>query len=183
MHPATEKLISDLKELSLSVGECDYPQRGYHYEIDLAADEIRALAECMLKNEMYLVFVGGLDVKPAPRVIYQFASFTRPCRVVVRAAVTEDHTVPTISDIFQGASWHERETRDFFGIVFTGHPYLRPLILAEEDVDLKPLLKTEETIKDFSEVSWAVADEASIQPEAEKPEAKKPEAKDKAEQG
>ena len=183
MHPATEKLISDLKELSLDAVACDYAQRGYHYEIDLAADQVRTLAECLLQHEMYLVFVGGLDVKPAPRVVYQFASFTRPCRIVARAAVTENNTVPTISDIFGGASWHERETRDFFGIVFTGHPYLKPLILAEEDVDLKPLLKGEEAIREFSEVSWAVAAEASPEPEPKKPEAKKSEAKDKAEQG
>jgi len=178
MHPATEKLISDLKELSLEVVECDYIQRGYHYEIDMAADQVRALAECMLKHEMYLVFVGGLDVKPVPLVVYQFASFAQPSRFLVRAVVDENSTVSTISDIFHGASWHERETRDFFGIIFSGHPYLKPLILAEEDVDLKPLLKAEEAIKDFSEVSWAAADEASS-----KPEAKKPEAKDKAEQG
>lgn len=173
MHPATEKLVKKLNELSLAVAACDYAQRGYHYEVDVAADQVRALAECMLKHDMYLVFVGGLDVKPVPRVVYQFASYTHPGRFVVRAAVDENNMVPTISDIFQGASWHERETRDFFGIVFADHPYLKPLILAEEDVDLKPLLKTEEALKDISEVSWPAESDVSS----------KPEAKNKAEQG
>ncbi len=173
MHPATEKLLNELKELSLAVADCDYAQRGYHYELDLAADQVRSLAECMLKHEMYLVFVGGLDVKPEARVIYQFASYTRPCRFLVRVAVDDNNMVPTISDIFHGASWHERETRDFFGIVFAGHPYLKPLILAEEDVDLKPLLKDEEARKEIGEVSWKRV-------ETEAPS--KPEANDKAEQ-
>ncbi|MCD6429908.1 MAG: NADH-quinone oxidoreductase subunit C [Deltaproteobacteria bacterium] len=168
MHPATEKLISALQELSIQVDACDYQQRGYHFEIDLEADKLRSLAECMLAQEMFLVFVGGLHVKPAIEIVYQFASFERACRLVVRAAVKADNSMPTISDIYQGANWHERETRDFYGVVFTDHPYLKPLILAEEDVDLKPLLKKDEDLKETSEVRWAA-------PVEEKPEAEKAE--------
>lgn len=165
MHPATEKLISALQGLSIQVDACDYQERGYHFEIDLEADKIRALAECMLAQEMYLVFVGGLHVKPAIEIIYQFASFERACRLVVRAAVKADNSMPTISDIYQGANWHERETRDFYGVVFTDHPYLKPLILAEEDVDLKPLLKKEEDLKESAAVRWAKVEEHSEEEE------------------
>jgi len=167
MHPATEKLISALQELSIQVDACDYQQRGYHFEIDLEADRLRTLAECMLNHEMYLVFVGGLHVKPAIEVVYQFASYERACRVVVRVAVQADNSVPTISDIFQGANWHERETRDFYGVNFTGHPYLKPLILAEEDVDLKPLLKKDADLKERAEVRWAQVEEKSEEEKAE----------------
>ena len=167
MHPATEKLISALQELSVSVEACDYHQRGYHFEIDLEADKLRSLAECMLAQEMYLVLVGGLHVKPAIEIIYQFASFERACRLVVRAAVKADNSMPTISDIYQGANWHERETRDFYGVVFTDHPYLKPLILAEEDVDLKPLLKKDEDLKETAAVRWAPAEEKSEEEKAE----------------
>ena len=179
MHPATEKLIHELKDLAIEAVACDYAQRGYHYEIEIEGKQIRSLAECLLKHEMYLVFVGGLHVKPACRVIYQFASFERPCRIVIRAVVDEECQIPTISDIFDGADWHERETRDFYGIVFSDHPYLKPLILAEEDVDLKPLLKKEADLKEMGEVSWAPASAAAPKSEAPKPEAKK----EKTEQG
>ncbi|NPA24765.1 MAG: NADH-quinone oxidoreductase subunit C [Deltaproteobacteria bacterium] len=172
MHPATEKLVSDLQALSIEARSCDFAQRGYHLEIDLEAGQVRTLAECMLKNDMYLVFVGGLHVQPATEVIYQFASFEHPCRVVARAAVDGNNAVPTISDIFQGANWHERETRDFFGVIFTGHPYLKPLILAEEDADLKPLLKSDADLKESGAVRWAPPEE----PAAEK---KSPNADDK----
>jgi len=60
--------------------------------------------------------------------------------------------VPTISDVYTGANWHEREVRDFYGVVFSGHPNLEPLILAEEDVDLKPLLKEEKKLKDLTDL-------------------------------
>ncbi len=175
MHPATEKLISALQELPIQVEACNYEERGYHFEIDLEADKLRSLAECMLAQEMFLVFVGGLHIKPATSVIYQFANFERACRLVVRVSVAANNTIPTISDIYQGANWHERETRDFYGVIFTDHPNLVPLILAEEDVDLKPLLKKEDALKGATELCWAA-------PVEEKPEAEKPEA-EKVEQG
>ncbi len=168
MHPATEKLISALSKLPVSVEACDYQERGYHFEIDLEVDKVRALAECMLAQGMYLVFVGGLHVKPAIEIVYQFASYERACRFVVRAVVKADNSMPTISDIYQGANWHERETRDFYGVVFTDHPNLVPLILAEEDVDLKPLLKKDEDLKEMAEVRWAPPIEEKT--EAEKAE-------------
>ncbi|MBU0481502.1 MAG: NADH-quinone oxidoreductase subunit C [Proteobacteria bacterium] len=63
------------------------------------------------------------------------------CRVVVRCKVPRSKPeLPTISAICSGANWHERETHDFFGIVFTGHPDLSPLLLPE-DADFHPLRK------------------------------------------
>ncbi len=48
---------------------------------------------------------------------------------------------PTISDIYRGALWHERETHEMFGIVFEGHPRLVRLYLPE-DFEGHPLLKS-----------------------------------------
>ncbi|MBN2706221.1 MAG: NADH-quinone oxidoreductase subunit C [Deltaproteobacteria bacterium] len=171
MHPATEKLIGVLRsELSLEVKPCDYHQRGYHYEIEVEADQLRTLAAILLQEKMFLVFVGGLHVKPAMRIIYQFASYERACRLLVRVPVAAGNSLPTISDIYQGANWHERETRDFYGVNFVGHPYLKPLILAEEDVDLKPLLKKEADLKDLAEVSWAAPEAAESKTDQERAE-------------
>lgn len=74
-------------------------------------------------------------------VVYDFNRYDRFCRVVVKARVPRDKAeIPTISGVFTGALWHERETHDFFGIKFLGHPYLVPLLLPE-DADFHPLLK------------------------------------------
>ncbi len=100
---------------------------------------------------------GGEAVPPAPapeapaeeaellpdvmEVVYDFSHYQENCRVVVRTRVPRDNPeLPTISSIFQGANWHERETHDFFGIRFLGHPDLTPLLLPE-DADFHPLLK------------------------------------------
>ncbi|MHA6696242.1 NADH-quinone oxidoreductase subunit C [Chryseobacterium sp. A321] len=46
----------------------------------------------------------------------------------------------TLTDLYAGANWMERETYDFFGIKFSGHPDLR-VILNMEDLGYHPMLK------------------------------------------
>jgi NADH-quinone oxidoreductase subunit C len=150
-----ERLIDDLGGLPAAVSRVDYRRRGFHLEVLLNADRVRKLAGMLRAREFYLSFVSAVHLLPAIEIIYQFACFGRPCRIVARAAVAEEDTMPTISDIFDGANWHERETRDMFGVVFTGHPYLQPLLLPEEDADLKPLLKAEEKIQRAEKISAA----------------------------
>lgn len=73
--------------------------------------------------------------------VYDFNHYDGLCRVTIRTRVPRSKPeVPTISQIYPGADWHERETHDFFGIIFVGHPYLVPLLLPE-DADYHPLLK------------------------------------------
>jgi len=73
--------------------------------------------------------------------VYDFNHYEEFCRVVIRVRTPRNNPViPTISDIYQAAHWHERETHDFFGIKFAGHPYLVPLLLPE-DAAFHPLLK------------------------------------------
>jgi NADH-quinone oxidoreductase subunit C len=43
-----------------------------------------------------------------------------------------DPRCPSISDIYRGANWHEREMRDMFGIQFEGHPNLTGIYLPED---------------------------------------------------
>ncbi|MBT8224674.1 MAG: NADH-quinone oxidoreductase subunit C [Dactylosporangium sp.] len=40
--------------------------------------------------------------------------------------------VDSIVDLYPGASWHERETHEMFGIDIVGHPFLAPLLLSNE---------------------------------------------------
>lgn len=85
------------------------------------------------------------DKAPLPEddieVVYDFNHFESRHRVVLRVRTPRSQPqVPTIQTIFPIAHWHEREAHDFFGIVFTGHNYLVPLLLPE-DADFHPLLK------------------------------------------
>lgn len=141
------QLINSLRNLPATVNEADYRKCGYHLEVTLPSDRVREFAAIMRDRGLYLVFVSAVHVSPAVEVTYQFADHSGPCRIVGRAPVADDGSIPTISDIFDGANWHERETKDMFGVTFTGHPYPEPLLLPEDSADLKPLLKAENAVK------------------------------------
>ncbi|MEW2554879.1 NADH-quinone oxidoreductase subunit C [Streptomyces zhihengii] len=53
-------------------------------------------------------------------------------RLLVRTTVPHDApALPTAVGVYAGAGWHERETHEMFGISFTGHPHLDPLLLPD----------------------------------------------------
>ncbi len=83
----------------------------------------------------YLDFVSAIDwgEERGFDVVVQLWStrYRHGLRVKV-AAGGEGASVPTISDLYPGADWHERETWELFGIVFEGHPQLVKLLLPEQ---------------------------------------------------
>ncbi len=79
-------------------------------------------------------FTAGVDWRERGfDVVTQLFSTTRRHRVRVKVSCdAENPTCPTISDIYPGALWNERETWELFGIVFEGHPQLVKLLLPEQ---------------------------------------------------
>jgi NADH-quinone oxidoreductase subunit C len=73
-------------------------------------------------------------------VVYHFLSPTRNIRVRVKVSTDEDTPVPSLTPVFKGADWYEREAYDLYGILFTGHPDLRRL-LTDYGFDGHPLRK------------------------------------------
>uniref|UniRef100_UPI0035B3EF9E NADH-quinone oxidoreductase subunit C n=1 Tax=Paenirhodobacter enshiensis TaxID=1105367 RepID=UPI0035B3EF9E len=61
-------------------------------------------------------------------IVWNFLSMWRNQRIRVKAAVREDEMVPSVTPVFAGASWYEREVFDMFGVIFSGHPDLRRLL-------------------------------------------------------
>lgn len=74
-------------------------------------------------------------------VIYHVQSFINNHRIRIKT-VTElnDPRIPTITTIWPAANWMERETYDFFGIQFEGHPNLKRILNMDEMTDF-PLRK------------------------------------------
>jgi NADH-quinone oxidoreductase subunit C len=79
----------------------------------------------------------GVDyhAKKDPRfeVVYNLYSIRHHHKIRIRAQVPEnDPNIRTVTAIWVGANWHERECFDMFGIVFKGHPDLRRILLPED---------------------------------------------------
>jgi len=113
--------------------EQDYLLKGFHLDVQLESEQL-----------LEAVQIIGVDwIKDDQlEVVYDFSRYDFDlCRTVLRTRLPRSAPqLPSITPIYTGASWHERETHDFFGIIFDGHPHLVPLLLPE-DADFHPLLK------------------------------------------
>ncbi|MCZ6555311.1 MAG: NADH-quinone oxidoreductase subunit C [Candidatus Dadabacteria bacterium] len=97
-----------------------------------------------LKDELNFTFLADLtavdylEVKsPRYEVVYHIHRFGPECeeniRIRVKAELSEDDIkIDSVTPIWSGADWLEREVYDMFGIVFTGHPDLRRILMPED---------------------------------------------------
>lgn len=74
-------------------------------------------------------------------VVYHLHNLQERKRIRIKTYVSsENPALSTISDIFSAANWMERETYDFYGIIFTGHPNMKR-ILNVDYLDFFPMRK------------------------------------------
>ena len=67
------------------------------------------------------------------RAVYHLLSITHNRRVRLEvAAPDEDPHIPSLIDVYPAVDWHERETWDFFGIIFDGHPSLTRIEMPDD---------------------------------------------------
>lgn len=74
-------------------------------------------------------------------VVYHLHSLTHNFRFRIKCFMTaENPTIQSLTSLYAGANWMERETYDFFGIIFEGHPNLKR-ILNVDSMEAFPLRK------------------------------------------
>jgi NADH-quinone oxidoreductase subunit C len=74
-------------------------------------------------------------------IVYQLHSLINNKRIRLKIYIPVDNPVtPTITNIFSAANWLERETYDFYGVQFQGHPDLRRILNVDEMI-IFPLRK------------------------------------------
>jgi NADH-quinone oxidoreductase subunit C len=119
--PALEDARFDFNELTLTI----------------APDQIRAAA-ATVQAAGYNFFedMTAVDWYPAsPRfqLSYHILSHAYKERIRLRVMVDEpDPSVESITSVWSGANYYEREVFDLFGIRFEGHPNLRRILLPDE---------------------------------------------------
>ena len=115
--------------------------------VTVAANDIVPFVR-FLRDDPRLAFINltdvcGVDWPQRDKrfdVVYHFLSPRQNVRIRVKVATDETTPVPSITPVFPGADWFEREAYDFYGILFTGHPDLRR-ILTDYGFEGHPLRK------------------------------------------
>jgi len=90
-----------------------------------------------------LIDLCGVHAPERPRplevVIHLYALATH-ARLRLKVALAEGEACPSLTGVWSGAGWHEREAFDLVGVPFSGHPDLRRILLPD-DFDGHPLRK------------------------------------------
>lgn len=81
----------------------------------------------------YINFITAVDYYSYFEVVYMLTSLTynRSVTLKVRCHNREKPVIPSLSGLYQGADWQEREVYDLMGISFEGHPNLKRVFLWE----------------------------------------------------
>jgi len=98
--------------------------------------------ECGMLLLADLCGVDMVKLRPSPRldVVYHLTNPGTGERIWLKTAVEDGGEVPSVTGVWRGANWHEREAFDMVGVRFAGHPDPRR-ILMPEDFDAFPLRK------------------------------------------
>ncbi|WP_433891747.1 NADH-quinone oxidoreductase subunit C [Streptomyces sp. CA-111067] len=107
----------------------DVPAAGWLAALGTARDTLG----CTFFDWLSAVDEPGTGFRVCAHVVAVGAPGAAPARLLIRTTVPHDTPeLPTATGVYAGAGWHERETHEMFGVAFTGHPHLAPLLLPEE---------------------------------------------------
>ncbi len=146
MHPLLDTLRKRFPEAVLAVDE---DLQRSELSVRVRADRLLEVAT-FLHDDPVAAFDHITDVCSADypdelerfEVIYHFLSLSQSGRIRMKTRVTEDNpVVPTLTSIWKGAEFMEREVYDLMGIRFTDHPDLRRILMPEDYDEGHPLRK------------------------------------------
>jgi NADH-quinone oxidoreductase subunit C len=118
----------DQTEIRIRPGDVPQVMRTLHDEPDLRFE--------------YLADLAGVDTGTTFQVVYHLWSEVTPdwLRVIADGIPRDEPRVPSLTFLWKGAEWMEREAYDMFGLVFEGNRDLRRIYLPDEFVSF-PLRK------------------------------------------
>ncbi len=124
-----------IKEIKKKFGKVILDFKSYNDEIILTIDKtsLLPLAKELKKIGFeYFSFVTAVDYQERIILVYRLSSFKDKVNLILKAILPlSDLKIDSVSSIWGGANWHEREVFDLFGVVFDHHPDLRRILLPE----------------------------------------------------
>lgn len=116
--------------------------------LEVKKADIRKIIHHLKESSLELNFLTDVcgihypdDKQKELGVVYHLYNMRENFRLRLKVfSSREEAEFDTVTDLYAGANWMERETYDFYGIKFQGHPDLR-VILNMEDLGYHPMLK------------------------------------------
>ena len=122
---AIEKVVVDRDELTLFVRR----ERLTQVMQALRDDPTLRFEMCMGVSGAHYPHETGREL----HAVYPLMSVTHNRRIRVEVVCSdEDPHIPSVTSVYPGNDWHEREAWDFFGIVFDGHPALTRIEMPDD---------------------------------------------------
>ena len=110
----------------------EWTERFDGWWVGISLDQLRATAAAMLEGgARFSALVAALGLNGSFRLSWHWDVVGT--LLSVESTLAAGAELPTIADIYPGADWAERETRDYFAIAFSGRPSTTPLMLREQD--------------------------------------------------
>ncbi len=107
--------------------------------ITLRADKVIGIIRYLYDHPdmkfQYLTTLCGVHYPELQQIaiMYQLHNLYNNMRLRLKIYLPESNpTVPTLTTVFQAANWMERETYDFYGVLFEGHPNLKRILNVDE---------------------------------------------------
>ena len=116
--------------------------------IEVKKEELKKIIHHLKESSLRFIFLTDIcgihypeDKEKELGIIYHLHNLEDNIKIRIKSFFSRENAeVDTITDLYSGANWMERETFDFYGIKFKGHPDLR-VIVNSEDLGYHPLLK------------------------------------------
>ena len=116
--------------------------------IEVKKEELKKIIHHLKESSLRFIFLTDIcgihypeDKEKELGIIYHLHNLEDNIRIRIKSFFSRENAeLETITDLYSGANWMERETFDFYGIKFKGHPDLR-VIVNSEDLGYHPLLK------------------------------------------
>jgi NADH/F420H2 dehydrogenase subunit C len=104
------------------------------WEVKLEPERLVDVAKWLLeKGFSYFSFVTAVDRKKTFELFYHLVEPRGGEKVFLRTEISRRKpSISSVTSIWSGADWHEREVYDLFGISFEGHPNLKRLLLKDD---------------------------------------------------
>jgi NADH-quinone oxidoreductase subunit C len=121
---AVTKIVVDRDELTL------YITKEHIRSVARTMRDDPALRFELLANLSGVDYIGSIN---RFHVVYNLTSMTyrRQVRLETSASLEDPH-VPSVTAVYPGADWQERETYDMFGVIFDGHPALTRILMPDD---------------------------------------------------